>query len=564
GGVPTAFFVTEGFADLLVIGDQTRPDLFTLRVRKAQPLHARVVEVCERLDAAGKVLTPLDLDALRAHARETLEAGITVAAVALMHAWRNPEHEHLVRDALLDLGFTHVSVSSELSATIGFLARAETAVVNAFLSPVIDDYLDRVQQPMGGGMDAQPGGWKAPAPEGKSPTPAQEGGLSSPQVQHASLLIMTSAGSLIDRAGFAPKDSLLSGPAGGVVGAAEAGRRAGFDRVITFDMGGTSTDCARCEGTPERLYQTRVGEARIVAPCVAVETVAAGGGSVCTIAHSELRVGPESAGADPGPACYGRGGPLTITDCNLLLGRLDPAHFAIPLDENAARARAQTTLTHARTQLDPSLTLDTLLMGFLDLANQRMAEAIRRITLRKGHDPAEHAMVAFGGAGPQHACAIAETLGIEHVIVPPDAGLLSAFGLGVSAVERVAEEQILQPLGKVQHTIAARLDRLTLQACLALAGETPAPVGEDGSSVVGVSPALHPTLELRVLGQDDLIELEAEPLATLTSRFFERYRARFGYTPADTSLELVTLRVTATLHPPQPSGVGISGAGVSP
>ncbi len=418
-GAPTVFFVTEGFADLLVIGDQTRPDLFTLRVRKPLPLHARVIEVCERLDAAGKVLTPLDLDSLRAHARETLDAGITVAAVTLMHAWRNPHHEHLVRDTLLEMGFTHVSTSSELGATIGYLARAETAVVNAFLAPVIDDYLSRMQVAIGEEVDPALGGWKAPAPEvqeGKlagqegglsspRPNPGKQGqglsksqerglsksqgrGLSSPRAKNSSLLIMTSAGSLIDRPSFAPKDSLLSGPAGGVVGAAEAGRRAGFPRIISFDMGGTSTDCARCEGPPERIYQTRVGDARIVAPCVAVETVAAGGGSICTVDRDELRVGPESARADPGPACYGRGGPLTITDCNLLLGRLDPAHFAIPLDQSAATTRAKKTLTQAQTQLDPTFTLDSLLAGFLDIANQRMGEAIRRITLRKGHDPA--------------------------------------------------------------------------------------------------------------------------------------------------------------------------------
>lgn len=539
-GVPTAFFVTQGFADLLVIGDQTRPELFTLRVRKPLPLHDRVVEVPERLDASGEVILPLDLDAIRARAQAPIDAGVTVAAVALMHSWREPRHERLVREALLDLGFEHVSISSDLGSSIGFLARAETAVVNAYLAPVIDNYLDRVQRPLDGLSGPGPGVRKGPAPE------SQGGGPSKPRPA-SSLLVMTSAGALIDRAGFAPKDSLLSGPAAGVVGAAEAGRRAGLGRIISFDMGGTSTDCARCQGPPERVYQTRVADARIVAPCVAVETVAAGGGSICAVDRAELRVGPESAGADPGPACYGRGGPLTITDCNLLLGRLDPSHFAVPLDEHAARERAREALAQAWAQLDPALTLESLLAGFLAIASQRMAEAIRRITLRRGHDPADHALVAFGGAGPQHACAIADALGIQHVVVPPDAGLLSAFGLSASSVERVADEQILQPLDDALPTLTDRLDALEARARRELRADA--------------SPtSTTRTVELRFLGQDDILELDAANPASLADRFAERYREIFSYTPADTPLELVTARVTAALPsatpiPPSPRPV---------
>jgi 5-oxoprolinase (ATP-hydrolysing) len=524
-GAPTAFFVTEGFADLLLIGDQTRPDLFTLRVRRPRPLHDRVVEVRERLDHSGGVLTAPDLDGLRSRARAVLDAGVRIAAVALMHSWREPAHERAVRDTLLGLGFEHVSASSDLGSIIGFLPRAETAVVNAYLAPVIDRYLDAVQRPL--------------QQEGH-----QRGGLSGPR---SSLLVMTSAGALVDRAGFAPKDSLLSGPAGGVVGATEAGRRAGFPRVITFDMGGTSTDCARSQGIPERVYQTRVGDARIVAPCVAVETVAAGGGSVCSVDRGALRVGPESAGAEPGPACYGRGGPLTITDCNLLLGRLDPTHFAVPLDRPAAEARAHEALAQARGLVAAgsaeALTLESLLTGFLAIADQRMAEAVRRITIRRGHDPAEHALVAFGGAGPQHACAIADALDIDHIVVPPDAGLLSAFGLSVSTLERVVDEQVLAPLDGELPTLAKRLDALEASAR--------APWSDDAGHAVTTR-----SVELRYQGQDDILELDARDGPTLTARFERRYREIFSYTPADTPLELVTARVTASL-PPQPDrGVG--------
>lgn len=499
-GGRVAFFVTEGFADLLTIGDQTRPDLFTLRIERPEPLHERVVEVRERLDATGTVLRPPDLEALRTQARLVLDDGVRTAAVALVHAWRNPEHEHRVRDLLLELGFDHVSVSSGLGATIGFLARAQTTVVNAFLSTVIDRYLDSVAAPLD---------------------------------RHSTLTVMTSAGGLIDRSGFTPKDSLLSGPAGGVVGAAAAGHDAGCPQTVSFDMGGTSTDCARCDPAPELVYQTRVGDAEIVSPSVAVETVAAGGGSVCRVEHAELRVGPQSAGAEPGPACYGRGGPLTLTDCNLLLGRIDTARFALPLDESAARKQAHTVLTDARDSIDHELELETLLAGFVDLANQRMAEAIRRITVRRGHDPGDHALVAFGGAGPQHACAIADLLGIDRVIVPQDAGLLSAVGLQTAALERTCHVQLLQPLGDVLDVIGPTLDDLASQA----RAQLPAGVLEQGHTCV-----CRRTVELRFLGQDERFELDAASVADLAENFTSRYRAVFGYVPTDAEIEVVSLR----------------------
>lgn len=514
-GGPVAFFVTEGFADLLVIGDQTRPDLFTLRVERPAPLHECVVEVPERLDAEGNIVRALEEKPLREHARRVLASGVRIAAIALAHAWRAPAHEHRVRDILLEEGFDHVSVSSELGSAIGLLARAETAVVNAFLSPVIDRYLDRVAAPLD---------------------------------EPSSMVVMTSSGGLVARANFQPKDSLLSGPAGGVVGAAAAGRAAGCARVVSFDMGGTSTDCARCEGAPERVYQTRVGDARIVSPSVAVETVAAGGGSICRVEHGQLLVGPESAGADPGPACYGRGGPLTITDCNLLLGRVDVSRFAVPLDEAAARSQAEHVLADASAQDIEDLTLELLLAGFVDLANQRMAEAIRRITVRRGHDPAEHALVAFGGAGPQHACAIAELLGMSRAIVPRDAGLLSAVGLGVAGLERTRDVQVLRPLDDVADSLGETLGDLEAAARADL---------QTDRTADSIAPQVSRTVELRFVGQDDSIEIAVEdpdPPESLAARFASRYRTVFGYLPSDTAIEVVSARVTVRLADPEQSG----------
>ncbi|HEX6199176.1 MAG TPA: hydantoinase/oxoprolinase family protein, partial [Thermoanaerobaculia bacterium] len=312
-GVATALFVTRGFGDLLVIGDQARPELFALAVEKPAPLHAEVVEVAERLAADGSVVEALELDgaageALGRRVDELLAAGIRSAAVALLHAYRNPGHERALGRFLRERGVRHVSLSSELAPLIKILPRAETAVVDAYLAPILGDYLERVRRAL-------------------------------PEAGGATLHAMTSAGGLVGAAEYRAKDSLLSGPAGGVVGMADAGRRSGFERVIGFDMGGTSTDVARCDGAFEYVFEHRVGDARLLAPALAIETVAAGGGSVCRFAGGRLLVGPESAGADPGPACYGAGGPLTLTDVNLLLGRLDPERFGIPVDREAAEAR---------------------------------------------------------------------------------------------------------------------------------------------------------------------------------------------------------------------------------
>ena len=261
-----------------------------------------------------------------------------------------------------------------------------------------------------------------------------------------SLHVMTSAGGLLSAADFCPKDSLLSGPAGGVVGAALAGRRAGYDRVISFDMGGTSTDVARFDGEYEYAFEHEVGDAHLVAPALAIETVAAGGGSICGVRNGRLYVGPESAGAHPGPACYGAGGPLTLTDVNLLLGRLDAARFGIPIHREHAEARLAETAAALRRGGGQVPSREALLAGFIEIADERMADAIRRISLQKGYDPVDYALVAFGGAGAQHACGVAARLGIGVVLVPVDAGLLSALGIGHAAIERFAEKQALQPL----------------------------------------------------------------------------------------------------------------------
>ncbi len=522
-GAPTALFVTAGFADLLLIGTQQRSELFTLDVTRPQPLYATVVEVDERLAADGSVLRPLNEGALRLAARRVRAEGVAVAAVALMHAYRNPEHETAAARVLRDEGFEHVSASAELAPLIKLLPRAQTAVVDATLSPVISGYLRRIRA----GLDPE----------------------------RSSVHVMTSAGGLVRAEAFRPRDSLLSGPAGGVVGAAAAGARSGFGRVIGFDMGGTSTDVSRFDGDFEYVFEHTVGDATLVAPALAVETVAAGGGSVCSFDGDRLRVGPESAGAAPGPACYGAGGPLTITDVNLLLGRLSPDRFGIPVDAEAAR----TGLREISAAMAEAAAAEELLQGFLQIADERMADAIRRISLRRGYDPTGYAMVAFGGAGGQHACAVAALLGIHTVLVPPDGGLLSAVGLGQAVVERFAQRQVLQPLRDVEAALPDLTAELEREARAAVVAEGVAP--ED----VAVRRAIA---NVRFVGQDTALAVDVTGGTAVRAGFEAAYAALYGYTPARRPVELESLRVvassraaTATAAPPPPPALRVEPAG---
>jgi 5-oxoprolinase (ATP-hydrolysing) len=523
-GAPTALFVTAGHGDLLRIGTQQRPDLFALEVRLPEPLYAAVMEVPERRQADGSVLRPLELDALGPEIERLREMGVRSAAVALMHSFRDPAHEHALRDLLREAGFEHVACSADLAPFIKLLPRAQTAVVDAYLGPVIGRYLDGVRGALGGGR----------------------------------LHVMTSAGGLVRPEDFRARDSLLSGPAGGVAGAALAGRRTGFPRTIAFDMGGTSTDVARFDGAFEYVWEHEVGGARIVAPALAIESVAAGGGSVCSFAGGELRVGPESAGAWPGPACYGAGGPLTITDANLLLGRLAPGRFAIPVRPAPAAEAADALAREVSAATGEAVEREPLLAGLLAIAGERMADAIRGISLRRGYDPAGYALVAFGGAGGQHACAVARRLGIGAVVVPPDAGLLSAMGIGHAPLERFAERQVLRPLDEAAAELPALAAALGNAAREAVAREGVAP------DEVAVRRRI---VSLRYAGQESSLEVDWDGASPLRPAFEERYRATYGHLPGARPVEVESLRVIASTRveeepvPPTPAATDASPAG---
>ncbi|MCS1417848.1 MAG: Acetophenone carboxylase gamma subunit [Verrucomicrobia subdivision 3 bacterium] len=506
-GDRTVFFVTKGFKDLLVIGNQQRPDLFDLNIRKTAPLYDRVIEVEERLNHRGEVIAEISLQPLADTIESLRASGFAAAAITFLHAFRNPIHEITLRDYLKAAGFKHISTSHELAPMIKILPRAETSVANAYLAPLMDRHIQTI----------------------------------SDSLKQSPLHLMTSAGGLMPTAAFRPKDALLSGPAGGAIGAAVSGQEAGFDQVITFDMGGTSTDVSRYEGKCDYQFEHQVGPARLIAPALRIKTVAAGGGSICGYSPHGLFVGPESAGASPGPACYGAGGPLTITDVNLLLGRMDPDHFGIPVHVPAARAALRKVVHQINAATQNTPTPESLLAGYLEIANERMADTIREISLREGYAPSQYALVAFGGAGGQHACQLADRLDIRHILFPKNAGLLSAHGLRHARLEQFAESQILQPLDEIENDLPNRVAELEATAKGKLCGQ--------GFSETDIE-VTRRLLQLRLLGQEATEDIEFEPGHSVPETFKTRYQSVFGYYPENKPIELVSIYVSASVRSP--------------
>ncbi|MDR8392199.1 hydantoinase B/oxoprolinase family protein [Aliifodinibius sp. S!AR15-10] len=507
-GVPTLFLVTEGFGDLLRIGDQKRPDLFALNIEKPKPLYREVIEVPERIDSEGNPIRSLQKNSLKAQLEQVQSPAETSVALCLMNSYKNATHEQEVANLLEELGFNYISVSSELSPFIKILPRAQTTVVNAYLAPILHEYIDRVREELSSG----------------------------------SFRMMTSAGGLVDTENFNPKDSLLSGPAGGVVGASAVGKKVGFKHIISFDMGGTSTDVARYDNEFDYLFQHQVGDARLAAPALSIETVAAGGGSICSFDGFKLTVGPESAGADPGPACYGAGGPLTVTDVNLLLGRLEPENFGIPVSMEASQQRLDEIIKQVNNQKAGHSTATEILEGFLQIANERMADAIRKISLRKGYDPREYAIVAFGGAGAQHTCAIASQLDISDIVIPTDAGLLSAYGLGNAVIERFEEQQILQKLQDVGTSLEKQFEELGEKAIAKLQQEG-IPEAE--------TELRRRSVFMRLEGQEATLEVNFGDGKELAESFKQLYLQRYGHWIGGRTIEVESIRVVASSKKPK-------------
>jgi 5-oxoprolinase (ATP-hydrolysing) len=507
-GAKTALVTTQGHADVLCIGYQNRPKLFELAIKKPEPLFADVAEIDERIAADGSVLKAPDPEQVRAELTRLKASGTESLAICLLNAYANPAHEQLVGQLAREIGFTEISLSHQVSSLMKIVPRGDTTVVDAYLNPVLQTYVARLAA-------ALPG---------------------------SDLCLMTSAGGLVSAANFTGKDSILSGPAGGVVGFSKVAQAAGFERAIGFDMGGTSTDVSRFEGRYEYEYETEKAGVRIVAPMLAIETVAAGGGSICKWDGVKLVVGPDSAGADPGPACYGRGGPLTITDCNFYLGRILPEHFPFPLDRAAVEARLAEVADSVRTDSSRNATEGVsysaaeLAEGFVRIANTHMAQAIRSISIAKGYDVRRYALVAFGAAAPQHACAVARELGITQVVIHPDAGVLSALGMGLADVARHRSVGIYRLLDKTLDELPELFSRLQRDAQLDLAAEG-----------AGLEENVHfqRFLELRYQETDAALAITYRRGADHEAIFERKHRKLYGYVHAGRRIEAVAGRVTA-------------------
>lgn len=497
-GERTLLLITQGFGDLLRIGYQNRPDIFALNIVLPELLYEQVAEIPERFSAQGEELQVLDEETTKKALNNAYQAGIRSVAIAFMHAYRYPVHEQRVAELAKSIGFTQISTSHLVSPLIKLVSRGDTTVVDAYLSPILRRYVKQVSDALGAeSCDA--------------------------------LLFMQSNGGLTDAALFQGKDAIVSGPAGGVVGMVRTASTAGIERIIGFDMGGTSTDVCHYAGEYERSFETEVAGVRMRVPMMDIHTVAAGGGSILRFADGRLQVGPESAGANPGPACYRRGGPLTVTDCNVLLGKLQPEHFPAvfgiegkqPLDSVIVRQKFTELVTEmAHITQSEVLTPEQLAEGFLRIAVENMANAIKKISVQRGHDVTTYTLNCFGGAGGQHACLVADALGIEQIFIHPFAGVLSAFGMGLADIRALREQQFGR---SIEATAEA------LQVLEYLEEQTRNEVMQQGIAPENI--ILLRRAHLRYHGSDQAIPVRFGTVLAMQRAFEEAHQARYGFVP---------------------------------
>ena len=499
--------ITKGFKDALRIGYQNRPDIFALEIILPEMLYERVIEIVERLDAQGKELIPVDLAQTKQDLQAAYDVGIRSCAIVLMHGYRYPHHELQVADIAREIGFTQISISHRVSPLIKFVSRGDTTVVDAYLSPILRRYVDQLSSNLGDRQSTQ-------------------------------LMFMQSNGGLVDADLFQGKDSILSGPAGGVVGAVKTSAIAGFNKIIGFDMGGTSTDVSHYAGEYERSLETEIAGVRLRSPMISIHTVAAGGGSILYFDGSRYRVGPESAGANPGPASYGRGGDLTVTDCNVMVGKLQPEFFPqvfginadAPLDKEIVKQEFQALAA----RIQDGKTLEQIASGFLAIAVENMANAIKKISLQKGYDVSNYTLCCFGGAGGQHACLIADVLGIKRIFIHPYAGVLSAYGIGLADIRIIKEKSIEVELGAdLISELQQDFEQLITQAETELAQQQTNPEN------ITILQKVH----LKYTGTDSSLLVDFASLAEMRSQFEAEYRQRYGFAFAKKDLVVETISI---------------------
>ena len=511
-GDDTLLLITKGFGDLLRIGYQARPKLFELNIQLPTLLYREVAEIDERLDAKGNVICPLDETRAREALRRSKKAGINSVAIAFLHGYLNPDHEARVAAIALEEGFGQISVSHQVSPLMKLVSRGDTTVVDAYLSPILRRYVTQVSDELGGADDTQ-------------------------------LMFMQSNGGLTDARLFQGKDAILSGPAGGVVGMVKTAEPAGFDRLIGFDMGGTSTDVCHYAGQYERSFETEVAGVRLRAPMMHIHTVAAGGGSILFYRNGRFQVGPESAGANPGPACYRRGGPLTVTDCNVMLGKLHPSHFPPVFGPNADEPLDVAIVEQKFEALAKSISEETgepeqspheLAEGFLRIAVENMANAIKKISVQRGYDVTRYTLQCFGGAGGQHACLVADALGMERVFIHPFAGVLSAYGMGLADIRHLKEQQFERPLSDHGDAIKV-LNELATEA-------------KEQVTLQGIAPHdihVEYRAHMRLKGSHQSLEIDFGTQEELLDRFDAAHKARYGFSAGAKDVIFEALAVEA-------------------
>ncbi|MGH8301732.1 MAG: hydantoinase/oxoprolinase family protein, partial [Steroidobacteraceae bacterium] len=494
-GVRTLLAITAGFGDALRIGYQNRPRLFDRHIVLPELLYERVLEIEERLSAQGEVLTTIDLDAARGGLVMAFEDGIRAVAIVFMHGYRFAQHERVLAQLAREIGFTQVSVSHEVSPLVKLVGRGDTTVVDAYLSPVLRKYVQQVAGELGQGVR---------------------------------LLFMQSNGGLVEARSFHGKDAILSGPAGGIIGMVRTSTDAGADRVIGFDMGGTSTDVSHYAGELERTFETVVAGVRIRAPMMHIHTVAAGGGSICRFDGIRLRVGPESAGAIPGPACYRRGGPLTVTDCNVMLGRLQAEYFPrvfgptgdAPIDAGAVERQFSAMAEEVGRATGARRSVQELAQGFLRIAVESMASAIKQISIQRGHDVTAYTLACFGGAGGQHACLVADALGMKRILIHRLAGVLSAYGMGLADLRVLKQRAVEAPFeDALRPQLEYILEELERAAVAQMAAQ----------GVVASDITILRHLHLKYTGTDLALLIPFGEGPATREAFAAAHRARFGF-----------------------------------
>jgi len=540
-GDRVVLLITKGFKDALLIGYQNRPDIFARHIVLPTMLYEQVIEVDERYDANGNELTSINIDQVENDLQAVYNRGIRSCAIVFMHSYRYPKHEQQVAQIARKIGFTQISVSHQVSPLMKLVSRGDTTVVDAYLTPILRRYVNQVAS----------------------------------QLPGVRLMFMKSDGGLVAAQQFQGKDSILSGPAGGIVGAVQTSKRAGFELVITFDMGGTSTDVAHFKGEYERQLDSEIAGARMRVPVLAINTIAAGGGSILFFDGSSYRVGPESAGSNPGPACYRRGGLLAVTDANVMLGKIHPQYFPpvfgldgnLPLDKDIVIQKFTQLAKEIESVAGNSRTPEQVAAGFIAIAVENMANAIKKISLQRGYDVTQYVLCCFGGAGAQVACLIADTLGMKTIFLHPYAGVLSAYGMGLADVRAIREGGVEQPLSQASiPQLMQLMESLETQARSELNTPLPNPstsLGKEGERGVSDSTdgveanneeELARKVSLKYEGTNSTLSVNfTSDMALMRQGFEVEHKSRYGFIQLDKTLivESASVEVIQKMNTPE-------------